>query len=164
MTNLEARLRAALSARALSVTADDLQPAVPPTATTVRPPRRLAWPWIGLLAGGATLALIAGVVAVRTPGEDGTAPAPNPPAATVPSQPASPAPSQPPSPSPSQPGTPLPSRSTEVSPEPALGSDGLPKGMPETSKGSARPRPPVRVSPGLRTEPSSAPSPPPSFG
>ena len=147
MTNLEARLRAALSARALAVTADDLQPAVPPTAATGRRPRRLGRPWAALVAGAAAVALVAGVVAVRRPGDEGTTPAPNPPAATVPSQPASPSPA--------------------VSPEPgpARGSDGAPKGMPETSpKGSARPGPPVQVSPGRGAGPSTVPIPPPSFG
>ncbi|MGA5300582.1 hypothetical protein ACPCHT_11670 [Nucisporomicrobium flavum] len=157
MTNLEARLRAALSARALSVSADDLQPAVPPTLATVPKPRRLAWPWAGALAGGVAVALVAGFVAARLPGDDGTGPAPNPPAATVPSQQSSSSPSSSPEASPGiSPG---------VSPEPgpARGSDGLPKGRPEASPGSARSHPPVPVSPGA-PEPSTAPSPPAAFG
>jgi hypothetical protein len=61
MSTIENRLRVALAARAMLVTADGLQPALPPT---LRPARR-SWRWLALV--GATLAVVVlGVVVTFT--------------------------------------------------------------------------------------------------
>ena len=89
-SELEERLRRTLTARADRITADRLQPAVPPTSS-VRPglTHRIRW-WMPAVAGAA---LIAAVVLVRLPGPDAVAPvAPPAPATstTVPAPSASP--------------------------------------------------------------------------
>ena len=153
--DLEARLRGALSARALSVTADDLRPGVPPTAASGRRLPRLPWRWPRLLAGAA-LAGVAAVAAVAwLPGEEREAPAPNPPAATVPASP---------SPSPSSPSS-VSESAEPASPEPqtTVGRDGVPKGIPTTPSGS----PATPTSTSRATVPPRRgvdPSPPASFG
>ncbi|PRY29965.1 hypothetical protein [Pseudosporangium ferrugineum] len=118
----EARLRAALAARARQVTADELQPAVPPTATG-RPGRlarswRLAG-WRGLVAGLA-LVLAAVGVGLVLPGRDGPRRTPDAPAVTVPSES--------PGPSPSVGPAPTPERAEPERSEPAA-----PKGTPPTT-------------------------------
>lgn len=85
-TELEDRVRQALSARAGQITPDRLQPAVPPTATPARRPR-LRW-WHPLLVVAAVLVTV--VFAIRLPG-DSPSPLPNAPAGTVPA----PSPSEP---------------------------------------------------------------------
>ena len=168
--NLEARLRAALSARALSVTADDLQPAVPPTAASGQRERRLPWRWPRLLTGVALASVVgvAGVAAVAwLPGEERPSPAPNPPAATVPSQSPSPAPS----PEPTVPASPDSSPTVPASPDssrsrvpgPTAGRDGVPKGNPANPGTS--PATPTRVPPTpVPASTDAVVSPPPTFG
>ena len=165
--NLEARLRGALSARAQSVTAADLQPAVPPTVASAQRSRRLPWRWPRLLTGAALASVVGGAAvaaAAWLPGEERPAPAPNPPAATVPSQSVSPAP-----PSPSLPPVPASPDSSEslvpTSPEPeaTAGRDAVPKGNPVNPGRS--PAAPTRTPPSpVPTSPDAVPSPPPAFG
>ena len=85
-TDVEERMRRALSARAGQITPDRLQPAVPPTAA---PARRswLPW-WRSLLVVAAVL--VAVVFAVRRPGDAPAPQVPNAPAVTVPSPATSP--------------------------------------------------------------------------
>jgi hypothetical protein len=123
-TNVEERMRRALSARAAQITPDRLQPAVPPTAA---PARRswLPW-WRSLLVVAAVLVAVAFLV--RRPGDAPPPQVPNAPAVTVPSQ--TPAPSPSPSTPALPPAVPLPS-STNAS-EPA--SPAVTAPVPETSK------------------------------
>ena len=99
-TDLEDRVRRALSARAGQITPGSLQPAVPPTAAA---PARRSWRprWRSLLVVAAVV--VAVVFSVRRPAGDPPLPVPNAPAATVPS------PSFAPSPSPTSVSEPVPS-------------------------------------------------------
>jgi hypothetical protein len=83
-TDVEDRLRRALRTRAGQVTPEQLQPALPPTATAARRSWRPWWRSLVVVAA----ALVAVVLAVR-PDAAPPRPAPNPPAATVPPSPTS---------------------------------------------------------------------------
>ncbi|MEV6599569.1 hypothetical protein AB0M36_22340 [Actinoplanes sp. NPDC051346] len=75
MSALEGRLRAALDARARSVTAEDLAPAVPPTAMALR--RRFPAGWrLGAAAVGAAAALALVGLAVFPAEHDSPVPSP----------------------------------------------------------------------------------------
>ena len=110
-TNVEERMRRALSARADQITPGRLQPAVPPTAAPIRR-SWLPW-WRSLLV--VAVVLVAVVFVVRRPGDTPAPQVPNAPAVTVPSL--SPSPSDPAPPT----AEPLPS-STDPGKPPSPGS------------------------------------------
>jgi hypothetical protein len=118
-TDVEERMRRALSARAGQITPDRLQPAVPPTAA----PARRSWlpRWRSLLV--VAVVLVAVVFVVRRPGDAPAPQVPNAPAATVPSPSLSASPSAPATPTgeplPSSTGTGKPSSPAETVPTPA---------------------------------------------
>ncbi|RSM72100.1 hypothetical protein DMB66_05680 [Actinoplanes sp. ATCC 53533] len=87
-TDVEERVRRALSARAGQVTPDRLQPAAPPTAAPVRR-SWLPW-WRSLLV--VAVVLVAVVFVVGRPGDAPPPQVPNAPAGTVPSPSPSPTP------------------------------------------------------------------------
>jgi hypothetical protein len=84
---VEDRLRGALAARAAQITADRLQPALPPTVA-VAGRRRVAW-LVPLLAGAAAVALLFTIVLGNRPAGEAPATVPSP---AVSSSPAPPAP------------------------------------------------------------------------
>ncbi|MCA2216693.1 hypothetical protein [Jidongwangia harbinensis] len=131
-TDVEDRLRRALRARAGQITADRLQPAVPPTATAV--PRSWRRWWVPLVVAAALAAVF---FAVRP---DGTLPrpVPNPPAVPVPSEP--PAPVEP-SPAPPKITATMP-RATTASSAPTPSQTTLrPRRPPATVDGGPEPAP-----------------------
>ncbi|ROP29104.1 hypothetical protein EDD30_1888 [Couchioplanes caeruleus] len=142
MSAFERRLRAALDARARSVTAADLSPAVPPTAMPLRR-RHPAMRWrLGAVTVGVTIALAAVGVAVFPVGDDGRGPAPNAPHAPAGPGSVEPRPSGSPGPS-GVPTSPGPSGvSGSLEPSGPSGSPG-PSGLPDPPPLTGQPTPSV---------------------
>jgi hypothetical protein len=115
--NVEERVREALVARAGLITADRLQPAMPPTVATSRPPRGVRWVPM-LAAAAAAVAILFTVILLVRPGAD------------VPAGPATPAPVSP-APQRAETGPPVsPSRPAEVTPNAKAPQPGTSPGHP----------------------------------
>jgi len=101
---VEDRLRDALSARAGQITADRLQPALPPTVAGAR---RTRFAWLApLLAGTAAVALLFTVMLLgHRPAGEAPATVPSPAVSTAPSLPPTPGPAGKPAPQAPAPGS-----------------------------------------------------------